>query len=141
MWVPFDPDIDDAVALGERVRELAAEYRNAYRRYVAEFTDETTTPGDPDPRVVLIERLGLISVGATPQASKLARDLYHRAIEVISGAQALGGFVSLTDRESFAIEYWPLELYKLSLAPAPPGTAGQGRSRHGRRRRYRQGDR
>jgi NAD(P)-dependent dehydrogenase (short-subunit alcohol dehydrogenase family) len=35
------------------------------------------------------------------------------------GASALGGFVSLTDEESFAIEYWPLELYKLSLAPAP----------------------
>ena len=38
----------------------------------------------------------------------------------MAGAQALGEFVSLTARESFAIEYWPLELYKLSLAP-PPG--------------------
>ena len=27
--------------------------------------------------------------------------------------------MSLDDAESFAIEYWPLELYKLSLAPAP----------------------
>ena len=36
------------------------------------------------------------------------------------GASALGGFVSLDDEESFGIEYWPLELYKLSLAP-PPG--------------------
>ena len=38
-------------------------------------------------------------------------------------ARGLGGsagFVSLDDEESFAIEYWPLELYKLSLAP-PPG--------------------
>src|SRR2546429_3790790 len=26
---------------------------------------------------------------------------------------------SLDDEESFAIEYWPLELYKLTLAPAP----------------------
>ena len=39
----------------------------------------------------------------------------------------LGGFVSLTERESFAVEYWPLELYKLSLRP-PPGEL-QGRSR------------
>jgi NAD(P)-dependent dehydrogenase (short-subunit alcohol dehydrogenase family) len=50
----------------------------------------------------------------------LSRDLYHRAIEVMAGAHALGGFVSLDEGESFAIEYWPLELYKLSLAP-PPG--------------------
>ena len=38
----------------------------------------------------------------------------------MAGAQALGEFVSLDAEESFAIEYWPLELYKLSLAP-PPG--------------------
>ena len=29
----------------------------------------------------------------------------------------LGKFVSLNDKESFGVEYWPLELYKLSLAP------------------------
>ena len=34
-------------------------------------------------------------------------------------ASALGGFVSLDDEESFGVEYWPLELYKLSLAPPP----------------------
>jgi NAD(P)-dependent dehydrogenase (short-subunit alcohol dehydrogenase family) len=39
---------------------------------------------------------------------------------VMAGAEALGGFTSLTPAESFAVEYWPLELYKLSLAP-PPG--------------------
>src|SRR5690625_5287213 len=33
------------------------------------------------------------------------------------GATVLGNFVSLNAAESFAIEYWPLELYKLSLAP------------------------
>jgi len=29
----------------------------------------------------------------------------------------MGGFVSLSASESFGVEYWPLELYKLSLAP------------------------
>jgi NAD(P)-dependent dehydrogenase (short-subunit alcohol dehydrogenase family) len=38
----------------------------------------------------------------------------------MAGAQALGEFVSLDAAESFAIEYWPLELYKLAQAP-PPG--------------------
>ena len=41
------------------------------------------------------------------KAARLSRDLYHRAIAVMSGASALGGFVSLTDAESFAVEYWP----------------------------------
>src|SRR5205085_10232930 len=34
-------------------------------------------------------------------------------------------FVSLTDEESFAVEYWPLELYKLTLAPPPRELQGQ----------------
>jgi len=69
---------------------------------------------------VLIQHVGLVAVGTTVKASGLSRDLYHRAIEVMAGAEALGGFTSLSDAESFAVEYWPLELYKLSLAP-PPG--------------------
>src|SRR5947209_16875517 len=58
-------------------------------------------------------------VGRTVRAARLARDLYHRAIAVMRVASSLGGFVSLDEEESFAIEYWPLELYKLSLAPPP----------------------
>ena len=72
--------------------------------------------------------------------SKISRDLYHRAIEVMAGAQALGEFVSLDAAESFAIEYWPLELYKLAQAPPPGRAAGQGRARHRRRRRHRARD-
>jgi NAD(P)-dependent dehydrogenase (short-subunit alcohol dehydrogenase family) len=44
---------------------------------------------------------------------------------VMAGAHAIDRFVSLTAAESFAIEYWPLELYKLSLAPAPRELQGR----------------
>ena len=120
MWVPFDPASEDARTLRERVRELAARYREDYHAYVDEYADETTVPGDPDARVVLIQHVGLVGVGPTVKNASLSRDLYHRAIEVMAGANALSGFTSLTAAESFAVEYWPLELYKLSLA-APPG--------------------
>jgi len=43
----------------------------------------------------------------------------------MAGAEALGGFVSLDAGESFAIEYWPLELYKLAQAPPPGELQGQ----------------
>src|SRR5439155_15142894 len=74
---------------------------------------------DPSPRVVVIQGVGVVGVGRTLKAAQLARDLYRRAIEVMRAASALGGFVSLDDEESFAVEYWPLELYKLTLAPPP----------------------
>jgi rhamnulose-1-phosphate aldolase/alcohol dehydrogenase len=120
LWVPFDPATEDADALVSRVRELADQYRATYRAYFERHADDSTRQADPDARVVLIQNVGLVGIGTTVRAAQLSRDLYHRAIEVMAGAHALGGFTSLTEAESFAIEYWPLELYKLSLAP-PPG--------------------
>jgi len=125
LWVPYDPADDDADALRARVVQRAEAFRADYRAYVEAHGDETTAPADPDARVVLIQHLGLVSAGTTTKASKLSRDLYHRAIEVMAGAQALGRFVSLDAAESFAIEYWPLELYKLSRAPAPGELQGK----------------
>jgi rhamnulose-1-phosphate aldolase/alcohol dehydrogenase len=120
LWVPFDPQREDAAVLAARVGELADRFREDYRAYVDRHLAGATEPADPDPRVVLIQQVGLVGVGASPREARLSRDLYHRAIEVMAGAHALGGFTSLTDEESFAVEYWPLELYKLSLRP-PPG--------------------
>ena len=117
LWVPFDPASDDLESLRARIAERAERYRADYRAYVQQFRNADALPGDPDARVVLIQQVGLVAVGTTTKAARLSRDLYHRAIEVMAGAQALGGFVSLTAEESFAIEYWPLELYKLSLVP------------------------
>ena len=74
---------------------------------------------------MLIQHVGLVGVAPAVKNASLSRDLYHRAIEVMAGAHALGGFTSLTPAESFAVEYWPLELYKLSLAPAPGELQGR----------------
>jgi rhamnulose-1-phosphate aldolase/alcohol dehydrogenase len=125
LWIPFDPAREDAEALARRVEESAAAYRAEYRSYFERHGDETLVAADPDARVVLVQQLGLVGVGTSTKAAKLSRDLYHRAIEVMAGAHALGGFVSLDEQESFAIEYWPLELYKLSLAPPPGELQGQ----------------
>jgi rhamnulose-1-phosphate aldolase/alcohol dehydrogenase len=118
VWVEFDPAAEDAAALGERIRQRVREWQE---REVEYFERHRTGDrlSDPSPRVVVIEGIGLVSVGRTLKAARLARDLYHRAINVMRSASALGGFVSLDDEESFAIEYWPLELYKLTLAPPP----------------------
>jgi NAD(P)-dependent dehydrogenase (short-subunit alcohol dehydrogenase family) len=43
----------------------------------------------------------------------------------MAGADAIDEFVSLTPAESFSVEYWPLELYKLSLAPSPRELQGR----------------
>jgi rhamnulose-1-phosphate aldolase/alcohol dehydrogenase len=125
MWVPYDPARDSIEELQSRVTAGAAGYRQQYQAYFDDHAGDEDVISDPDPRVVLIQNVGMVSVGQTPKAVRISRDLYRRAIEVMAGASAVSEFVSLTAEESFAVEYWPLELYKLSLAPAPGELQGK----------------
>lgn len=67
--------------------------------------------GDTAPRVILIPGVGMINTGKSKFMSLISGALYHRAIAVMRGAAALGQFVSLSENESYNVEYWPLELY------------------------------
>ncbi|NJO83679.1 MAG: SDR family NAD(P)-dependent oxidoreductase [Blastochloris sp.] len=44
---------------------------------------------------------------------------------MLGGAEAVGGFTALTEKEAYDIEYWPLELYKLRLRPPDRDFAGK----------------
>ena len=125
LWISYDPQMDTTETLRERIAAESEGYREEYRAYFEAHAGEGDVAGDPDARIVLVQGLGMVAAGTTTKAAMISRDLYHRAIEVMAGAQALGEFVSLDAEESFAIEYWPLELYKLAQAPAPGELQGK----------------
>jgi rhamnulose-1-phosphate aldolase/alcohol dehydrogenase len=101
----------------------------AYNTGYAAYFDACKEPGDemrdPAPRVILIPGVGMVNTGRDVTNADVSRQLYHRAIDVIGGSEALGGFVSLSPKEAYDIEYWPLELYKLKLAPPDRDFAGK----------------
>ncbi|GIV02600.1 MAG: putative oxidoreductase YuxG [Fimbriimonadales bacterium] len=101
------------------ILEAVAAFEREYRAYFERFADEGVEMFDPIPRVVLVPGFGFVTAGRDEKQADVSAQLYHRAIEVMEGAEAMGGFTSLTEEESFAIEYWPLELYKLQQRPAP----------------------
>lgn len=125
LWIPFDPALDSPADLAARIVPAIEHYRAEESAYFEKHSAPGDTCADLNPRIVLIEGLCLISIGSTLSSARLACDLYHRAIEVMEGARALGGYVSLDDAESYAVEYWPLELYKLSRRPAPGELEGR----------------
>lgn len=59
----------------------------------------------------------MVNSGKNLKMAHVSGALYRRAVAVMRGATSLGNFVSLNENESYNIEYWPLELYKLTLAP------------------------
>jgi rhamnulose-1-phosphate aldolase/alcohol dehydrogenase len=126
--VAFDPDADDAASLAASFAHGVDEYAAWYRSYYEKNLDDETRlfPIDPaGPRVIVIPGLGIVTSGPDAGRARFARDLYHRAIAVEDAADAMGGFRSLSETEAFAIEYWPLERYKLAQLPARGELAGR----------------
>jgi rhamnulose-1-phosphate aldolase/alcohol dehydrogenase len=118
--VDFDPETDGAAELADRFRRGVEDYAAWYRAYHERYVDDETRPFPIDPagpRVVLVPGVGIVTTGSDAARACVSRDLYHRAIVVEDAADALGGFRSLSESEAFAIEYWPLERYKLAQAP------------------------
>ena len=117
LFVDWDPSSQGVEELCARVRDGVAAYAEAYKAYFTANAREGETVLDPYPRIILIPGLGMVTTGSDLKAAGVAGGLYHRAIADIASAEALDRFTSMTDPEAFSIEYWPLELMKLTLAP------------------------
>src|SRR4029453_10039557 len=55
--------------------------------------------------------------GKARRTAGIVDDIYHHTISVLGAATSFGNYVSLSARDAFDVEYWPLELSKLSLVP------------------------
>jgi NAD(P)-dependent dehydrogenase (short-subunit alcohol dehydrogenase family) len=79
---------------------------------------------DPLPRVVLVPGLGLFGLGRSKKDAIIAADLAEASAAVISDAEAIGRFQSISEADMFDMEYWPPEQAKLGAAAEAP-LAGQ----------------
>ncbi|WP_078544517.1 bifunctional aldolase/short-chain dehydrogenase [Litchfieldia alkalitelluris] len=118
LFIDWDPQSKDVEALISSIKEGVESFKEEYKNYFERNKNEGDKMFEPAPRVILIPGLGMINSGKNLVMANVSGALYHRAIAVMKGSTALGEFVSLNENESYNIEYWPLELYKLSLAPA-----------------------
>lgn len=118
LFIDWTPNSDDIDGLKEKLIAGVAAYKEQYSAYFERNKNEGDSIFETAPRVILIPGVGMINTGKSWFMSQVSGALYHRAIAVMRGATALGDFVSLSENESYNVEYWPLELYKLSLAPA-----------------------
>jgi rhamnulose-1-phosphate aldolase/alcohol dehydrogenase len=115
-FVPIDGAADAAATWAAVERAL-----DAFTRDYTAYVDARRGPGvtllDPRPRVVLVPGLGLFAAGRDARTAGIVEDIYHHTVDVIGNASAFGRYVSLSAQDAFDVEYWPLELYKLTLTP------------------------
>lgn len=115
------PALEERGVVERAMKQYAADYQNYFQKHAG--PGETML--EPFPRVILVPGLGMWTAGKDARAARIVRDIYRHTMTVIENAEALGGFETLSDRDAFDAEYWPLELYKLSLLPKEKELAGR----------------
>lgn len=100
------PMVDGTVA------NYVAEYAEYFRRHRDRGGQELQML-DPVPRVILDREHGLVTTGTDERAAQAAQDIYRHSIRVMTAAESLGGYRTMTEAQAFDIEYWELEQRRL----------------------------
>ena len=119
------------LAASEDVEPAIATYVQSYHEFVAHgrsLSSEIVAhegTHDPMPRVVLVPGLGMITTGADRnQAAQAAQVARHTLTVARDIAQRFADPQPLTALQEYDFDYWPLELYKLSLQPTANPMSG-----------------
>jgi rhamnulose-1-phosphate aldolase/alcohol dehydrogenase len=108
------------------LESVIGEYRAGYTAYYARCAGPNDPPiRDANPVVVLIPGIGRVTFAADKTTARLAGEFYANAINVMRGAESIGRYLGLDEREAFNIEYWALEEAKLRRMPKPKPLAGR----------------
>ncbi|MCH8157831.1 MAG: bifunctional aldolase/short-chain dehydrogenase [Nitrospinae bacterium] len=108
--------LDDPEKLRQEISTALEKYKESYHNYFkasikAKGVDKKEL--DRLPRIVLVSGLGLLSIGTTVKATRIAADIYQHTIDIIHKSFNVGQFAPLKDDDLFDMEYWSLEQAKL----------------------------
>ena len=98
------------------VHEAVAAYVARYHRYFEENNAKSAVKKkelDPLPRVILVPGVGMFGVGGSAKDAAIAADIAENAVAVITDAEAMGEYRSISEFDMFEVEYWSLEQAKL----------------------------
>jgi rhamnulose-1-phosphate aldolase/alcohol dehydrogenase len=98
------------------VHEAVAAYVARYHRYFEVNNEKSAVKKkelDPLPRVILVPGVGMFGIGASAKDAAIAADIAENAVAVITDAEAMGEYRSISEFDMFEVEYWSLEQAKL----------------------------
>ena len=101
----------------KRTAEKAFEnYRNKYVKYFKINSKKVKGKKvmlDTSPRVVLVQNVGMFSVGKDLNAARIAGDLTETNAKVISSVEETSTYRFIPEKDLFDVEYWSLEQAKI----------------------------
>lgn len=89
-----------------------ARYIEEYKKYFNQFsTDELML--NPAPNYMVIKNSAVISFGKTKKEADIVSDIVSHTMLAVLRGDKLGGYKSISVKDSFEMEYWELEQNKL----------------------------
>ncbi len=91
-------------------------YRKKYIRYFdinKKKVKEKKVMLDTAPRVILVQNVGMFSVGKDLNAAKIAGDLTETNAKVIGSVEETSTYKFIPEKDLFDVEYWSLEQAKI----------------------------
>jgi rhamnose utilization protein RhaD (predicted bifunctional aldolase and dehydrogenase) len=89
-----------------------ATYMQEYKEYFKEYSNGEVML-NAAPNYMIIKNLAVISFGKTPKEAAIINDIVEHTMKAVLRADKLGGYKSISLKDSFAMEYWELEQAKL----------------------------
>ena len=97
--------------LNKSIDNYVLNYKKYFNSNKYLVTNSTIT--DPIPRIIVIPSYGYLSLGRNYKETMISKDIFNSMIESIQDANKIGVFKSISEKEIFKMEYWPLERAKL----------------------------
>jgi len=94
-------------------------FENYRKKYISYFNkNKNKVKGkkvmlDTSPRVILVQNVGMFSVGKDLNAAKIAGDLTETNAKVIASVEETSKYKFIPEKDLFDVEYWSLEQAKI----------------------------
>lgn len=96
----------------KHVIEALESYKVEYKKYFDTFSSNEIML-NPNPKYAVIKDFGVVSFGASQKEADVINDVVSHTMLAVLRADKLGGYKSISLKDSFEMEYWELEQAKL----------------------------
>ena len=97
---------------GQDISEAIEEYKKEYKNYFNRFAKDEIML-NPTPNYAVIKDYGVVTFGKNEKEANIISDIVEHTINAVLRAEELGGYESISLKDSFDMEYWELEQAKL----------------------------
>ncbi len=106
-----------AASIQKQIQAYTAGHRRYFEKYKNLLPEAHRKVRDPYPKVILLPGIGTAAASSDLKNAKIISEIYEHSVSVMKNASSLDTYESLSEKLAFEMDYWPMELYKLSLAP------------------------